>query len=142
MQESRQIYHQYLRQTKSTLPSLLEASLGYEDAMNLREALSHSHINHDAARCATCLAAQMAGREGDLQGPKLEDLQMGGREGDVQGPKLKHLPPVLAAKVVGREGDVQGTKLGDAPPELPPLRTLSPLIGGLDMWKWEGDNSK
>ena len=125
MQESRQIYHQYLRQTKSTLPSLLEASLGYEDAMNLREALSHSHISHDAARCATCLAAQMAGREGDLQGPK-----------------LKHLPPVLAAKVVGREGDVQGTKLGDAPPELPPLRTLSPLMGGLDMWKWEGDGSK
>ncbi|OSS44951.1 hypothetical protein B5807_09328 [Epicoccum nigrum] len=94
MQESRQIHHHYLRQAKSasniethgsrvaertaqttsTLPSLREAGLDHEDAMNWKDFLSHSHLNHDAARCATCLAAQVAGKEGDVQGPKLKDL--------------------------------------------------------------------
>jgi hypothetical protein len=139
MQESREIYHHYLRQTKSnariephesrgakrtaypssTLPSLREAGLEYEGAMNWKDFLSHSHINHDATRCATCLAAKLAGREGDVQGPKFEDLQMAGREGEVQGPKLKDLPPVL-----------------------PPLRPFSPMMGGLDLSVWEGDGHK
>jgi hypothetical protein len=122
MQESREIYHHYLRQTKSssiietqkrrvaertaqpssTLPSLLEAGLEHEGTMNWKDFLSHSHINHDAARCATCLAAKVAGRESDVQGPKLEDL-----------------PPVLS-----------------------PLRPMSPMMGGLDLSVWEGDGHK
>lgn len=141
MQESREIYHQYLRQTKpnpnpktethssraakrtaqpsSTLPSLREAALEREDAMNWKDFLSHSHIDHDATRCATCLAATTAGREGDVQGPKVEGLQAARREGEVLGPKV-----------------------GDLPPVLPPLRPLSPMMGGVDMWKWEGEGRR
>lgn len=134
MQESREIYHQYLRQTKpnsrlemhssrvakrtaqpsSTLPSLREAGLEREDAMNWKDFLSHSHMNHDATRCATCVAAKLTGRESEVQGPKLEDVQAASREGEVQGPKLEDLPPVL-----------------------PPLRPLSPI-----MWMWEGERRR